>query len=75
MNMSNYWILSTDYVNYSIVYYCMNLPGNLSFESYWLLSRTPQLCDDSRKSADDVINKFIDKSKVRVTVQDSEKCG
>jgi lipocalin len=53
----------------------MNLPGDLSYESYWLLSRKPQISDDSRKSADEVIDKFVDRSKVRVTIQDIEKCG
>lgn len=53
----------------------MNIPGGQSYESYWLLSRTPVLNDESRKSADIVANKFVDRSKVRVTIQESEKCG
>lgn len=34
-------ILSTDYINYSLVYSCDDLPDGTSNEGYWFLSRSP----------------------------------
>lgn len=70
---SNYWILSTDYINYSIVVNCRAKDENKSIESYWLLSRTPQVSEEGRKIADEIINNKLDKSRIRITVQDAEK--
>ncbi|XP_065570842.1 apolipoprotein D-like [Artemia franciscana] len=36
----NYWILDTDYITYSLVYYCEQL-GNMSVQLAWILSRKP----------------------------------
>ncbi|KAK3913901.1 Apolipoprotein D [Frankliniella fusca] len=35
-----YWVLSTDYDNYSLVYSCSSVLGFLHAESAWILSRT-----------------------------------
>uniref|UniRef100_A0A182JQH2 Apolipoprotein D n=1 Tax=Anopheles christyi TaxID=43041 RepID=A0A182JQH2_9DIPT len=43
---SNYWVLDTDYENYSIVWSCEPIGEERSLEYYWLLSRTPSLPDD-----------------------------
>ncbi|XP_003436167.2 uncharacterized protein LOC11175951 [Anopheles gambiae] len=43
---SNYWILDTDYENYSIVWSCEPIGEERSLEYYWLLSRTPALPED-----------------------------
>ncbi|XP_049530212.1 apolipoprotein D-like [Anopheles darlingi] len=43
---SNYWVLDTDYENYSIVWSCEPLGEDRSLEYYWLLSRTPSLPED-----------------------------
>lgn len=37
---SNYWVLSTDYINYAMVFSCEDLPSGNSLESYWFLSRS-----------------------------------
>ena len=36
-------ILSTDYINYSLVWSCEDLPDGNSNESFWFLSRSPGL--------------------------------
>ena len=36
-----YDVVSTDYVNYSIVYSCTNIIGAFSYELLWILSRQP----------------------------------
>uniref|UniRef100_A0A182NRI3 Apolipoprotein D n=1 Tax=Anopheles dirus TaxID=7168 RepID=A0A182NRI3_9DIPT len=43
---SNYWVLDTDYENYSIVWSCEPLGEERSLEYFWLLSRTPSLPED-----------------------------
>ncbi|XP_077300023.1 apolipoprotein D-like [Arctopsyche grandis] len=40
---SDYWVLSTDYDNYSLVYSCKDLANNNKRVSSWILSRTPML--------------------------------
>ena len=35
----NYWVLATDYENYSAVYTCFDLLGIYKFEYAWLLTR------------------------------------
>lgn len=39
---SNYWVLSTDYINYALVFSCEDLPNERSNESFWYLSRTTE---------------------------------
>ncbi|XP_050072150.1 uncharacterized protein LOC126560032 [Anopheles maculipalpis] len=43
---SNYWVLDTDYENYSLVWSCEPIGEERSLEYYWLLSRTPSLPED-----------------------------
>ncbi|XP_067398934.1 apolipoprotein D [Emydura macquarii macquarii] len=43
MPTSPYWVLSTDYVNYSLVYSCTTFIRLFHVEFAWILSRTPQL--------------------------------
>jgi apolipoprotein D and lipocalin family protein len=74
---NNYQILDTDYTHFSFVYNCVNQPGGKSYQSYWLLSRTPQLTTDEEPVA--TINclrkKFIDPSQVRTADQSEESCS
>ncbi|XP_024659557.2 apolipoprotein D [Maylandia zebra] len=38
-----YWVLSTDYTNYSIVYSCKDVFGIFYFDFAWILARSPSL--------------------------------
>lgn len=72
--VSNYWILSTDYDNYSIVYYCENIDNNKSKEFAWLISRQPQLNQAVKATADGLIDTHFDRSKMYQTEQSGERC-
>lgn len=73
-NISNYWVLSTDYDNYSIVYFCMNVEDNKSREFAWLLSRQPQLSPAVKATADSLIDAHFDRSKMYQAEQSAERC-
>jgi apolipoprotein D and lipocalin family protein len=72
-SITNYWVLSTDYISYAFVVNCYERPNNRSFESYWLISRTFTLSDAGRNSSEALKDKFIDRSRIRVTEQDNVK--
>lgn len=72
-NASNYWVLSTDYVNYAFVVSCINLSENRSLESYWLLSRFFTLSTTIRTRADELVAKNLDARRIRKTIQDNQK--
>ncbi|TMW41770.1 hypothetical protein DOY81_013150, partial [Sarcophaga bullata] len=38
---SNYWVLDTDYDNYSVVYSCTPLSKNTRATIVWILTRNP----------------------------------
>ncbi len=44
-----YWVVDTDYENYSLVYSCSKILGIFKAESAWFLSRTRQL-DETKTS-------------------------
>lgn len=44
---SNYWVLGTDYHNYSLVWFCEQLTNNTFSEYAWVLSRTKQMIPDA----------------------------
>ncbi|XP_063710024.1 apolipoprotein D-like [Culicoides brevitarsis] len=74
---SNYWILDTDYENFSIVYFCKPLPENpeKSAEAFWLLSKSKVLDEETRQKADTYIEKYFDKNAIRVAKQSRDQCG
>ncbi|CRK98734.1 CLUMA_CG012145, isoform A [Clunio marinus] len=75
-NVSNYWVLSTDYDNYSIVYYCKNIDDNKSRELAWLLSRKPlldQLDETVKTTALGLIETHFDRSKMYESDQSAER--
>jgi phage/plasmid-associated DNA primase len=76
-NEANYLILSTDYSNYSIVYYCKNINDNKSSQLAWLLSRQPELNKlnpEALATANGLIDTHFDRSKMHQAVQSSEQC-
>lgn len=70
-NLSNYWVLSTDYANYAFVVSCMNLQDNRSLESFWLLSRSFTLTPTIRARADELVDKHLERRRIRTTIQDN----
>jgi Lipocalin / cytosolic fatty-acid binding protein family len=74
---NNYQILDTDYTHYSFVYNCVNQPNDKSYQSYWLLSRTPQLTtgEEAVAAIDCLKKKYIDPSQVRTADQSEESCS
>ncbi|XP_038206910.1 uncharacterized protein LOC119828739 [Zerene cesonia] len=53
---SPYWILSTDYINYALVYSCVNIDEEHRSVHSWKLSRTRTLTDASNTEINQVIN-------------------
>nr|WFP52431.1 polycalin [Plutella xylostella] len=53
--LSNYYILSTDYKNYALVYSCRNIPNGRRRVSSWKLSRTKTLAPEYSAVIDDVV--------------------
>lgn len=73
-NESNYWILSTDYDNYSIVYYCKNTEDNKSMEFAWVLSRQTQLNEAVRANVNGLMDTHFDRSAMHQSEQSAESC-
>jgi apolipoprotein D and lipocalin family protein len=77
VNEANYLVLSTDYDNYSIVYYCKNIEENKSSQFAWLLSRQSELNKMSPAAlatANGLIDTHFDRSVMHQAVQSSEQC-
>ncbi|XP_058817412.1 uncharacterized protein LOC131680720 [Topomyia yanbarensis] len=71
---SDYWILATDYQDYSVVWSCR--PNGLnSIESAWVLSRKPTLESTALVLANNVIAANLAKDSFRPTKQGSDYCG
>ena len=69
---SNYWILDTDYDNYSIVFSCKNLSKRKSAEAAWLLSKTRTLNPDISDKVNDMMRKYFDYDAMRTAKQSKE---
>lgn len=72
---TNYWVLDTDYNNFSIVWGCENLSDGNSTEYYTMLSREKKLTSDRdlRKRIMEVVDKAeIDVRYIRITVQEDD---
>nr|XP_019918637.2 purpurin-like isoform X2 [Crassostrea gigas] len=56
-NIENYWVVETDYTNYSVVYNCiqLNSDGTCKSAMAWVYSRHPNLSDDLRARVSHVI--------------------
>ncbi|XP_013135715.1 PREDICTED: uncharacterized protein LOC106101136 [Papilio polytes] len=53
---TDYWVLSTDYSSYALVYSCTNIDEETSQVSSWKLSRTKQLTTQATNAINSVIN-------------------
>ncbi|GBM98444.1 Apolipoprotein D [Araneus ventricosus] len=58
--IGDYWVLDTDYKQYSVVFSCVSVDEALKIEYLWILSRTPTLDENVKES----IYKLLDKRKI-----------
>lgn len=73
-NVSNYWILSTDYDNFAIVYFCTNIEDNKSREFAWVLSRQPQIASSVKLAVDILITAHFDRTAMYEAEQSDTSC-
>jgi apolipoprotein D and lipocalin family protein len=66
---SNYWILDTDYNQYSIVYFCSQLGGE-TFDMAWILSKDLELDDSIKQKLDGYIGTYFERIRFRETLHD-----
>ncbi|XP_008432678.1 apolipoprotein D-like [Poecilia reticulata] len=72
---SPYWVLSTDYDNYALVYSCTDL-GVLHVDFVWILSRKPTLPDQTLEELHGVLRSIgVSVDKLLVTNQDTDYCS
>ncbi|CAL1294121.1 unnamed protein product [Larinioides sclopetarius] len=69
--VGDYWVLDTDYKQYSVVFSCVSLEDGLKIEYLWILSRTPTLDQNVKEN----IYKLLDERKISrddlsATIQD-----
>lgn len=65
----NYFVMETDYENYSIVWNCNNIGENESSEQAWVLSKSSELTEEIQLKVDKAVEKFLDKNLLVKTVQ------
>ena len=72
---SIYWVISTDYANYAVVWSCASLPGSRSREQLWILSRTPTLGATQRARVNQIIEEnAFERDIIRTTGQNLAVC-
>ncbi|KAK2822621.1 hypothetical protein Q5P01_022686 [Channa striata] len=72
---SPYWVLSTDYTNYSLVYSCTNL-GSRHMEFAWILSRQPTLPEETVEELHSTLSSIgVQLDKLLSTNQDADYCS
>ncbi|AWP03818.1 putative apolipoprotein D-like [Scophthalmus maximus] len=70
-----YWVLSTDYDNYSLVYSCTDL-GVLHVEFAWILSRKPTLPEETLEELHSTLSSIgVRVDKLLTTDQDAAFCS
>jgi lipocalin len=72
---SIYWIMSTDYTNYAVVWSCFNIGSTRSQETFWVLSRDKVPSPAVRENIDRVLteNSAV-RSSLRPNIQDINVC-
>lgn len=74
--VANYWVLSTDYVNYAVVWSCRPLANNRSNESAWVLSRTLNETVAVQQRYEEVLrSNGILINEMRITGRDFDGCA
>uniref|UniRef100_A0A3Q1JNI9 Apolipoprotein D n=2 Tax=Anabas testudineus TaxID=64144 RepID=A0A3Q1JNI9_ANATE len=72
---SPYWVLSTDYDNFSLVYSCTDL-GVLHMEFAWILSRKPSLSEETLEDLCSTLSSIgVSLDKLQTTNQDADYCS
>lgn len=70
-----YWVLATDYDNYSLVYSCTDLLVTHA-EFAWILSRQPTLAQETVEELRSALSSVgVDVDKLLITNQDPAYCG
>ncbi|KAM6990070.1 apolipoprotein D-like [Tautogolabrus adspersus] len=70
-----YWVLSTDYDNYSLVYSCTDL-GVLHVEFAWIMSRQPTLSEETLEDLHSTLTSIgVKVDKLLTTNQDPALCS
>ncbi|XP_068427389.1 apolipoprotein D-like [Clinocottus analis] len=72
---SPYWVLSTDYDNYSLVYSCTDL-GVLHVNFAWIMSRHPTLPEETLEELHSTLSSIgVNVDKLLTTNQDAAYCS
>ncbi|XP_041848559.1 apolipoprotein Da, duplicate 2 [Melanotaenia boesemani] len=72
---SPYWVLSTDYDNYALVYSCTDI-GAVHTDFAWILSRQPTLPDETLEELHSILtSNGVNISKLLSTNQDVDYCS
>ncbi|TKS79604.1 Apolipoprotein D [Collichthys lucidus] len=70
-----YWVLSTDYDNYSLVYSCTDL-GILHVEFAWIMSRQPTMPEETIEELHSTLSSIgVQVDKLITTNQDASYCS
>ncbi|XP_068197109.1 apolipoprotein D-like [Antennarius striatus] len=70
-----YWVLSTDYDSYSLVYSCVDL-GVLRVEFAWIMSRQPTLAEETTEELHSTLSSIgVNVDKLLTTNQDAAYCS
>ncbi|KAM6948226.1 apolipoprotein D-like [Aplochiton taeniatus] len=71
-----YWVLSTDYENYTLIYGCTSLGENLRYEFSWILARQPSLPEETLVELRSILtSNGVEVEKLMITDQDAERCS
>lgn len=71
---SPYWVLSTDYDNFALVYSCTEIES-LHGEFIWILSRNPSLPKETLEELQSILSSFgASVEKLLDTNQDRDHC-
>lgn len=70
MPSAPYWVISTDYENYSLVYSCTNILWLFHFDYAWIMSRSPDMHPDTVEHLKSMLRTYkIDTDKMMPTDQ------
>ncbi|KAJ8298402.1 hypothetical protein KUTeg_024933 [Tegillarca granosa] len=68
----NYWVLDTDYKNYTLIYSCTNIAGLSHFEFAWILSRKRTLDEVTKDRLYNEMEKFKIDTKHFITMDQTD---